>query len=62
VSVLTCQPADPASKGGTESSVKLAKADLVPKETNLRDEYVSFAELEQACVEFMVARRSCGGR
>jgi transposase len=32
VTVLTCQPADPASKGGgVESSVKLAKADIVPK-------------------------------
>ena len=32
VTVHTCVPADPASKGGTESSVKLAKADLVPTE------------------------------
>jgi transposase len=31
VTVLTCQPADPASKGGVESSVKVAKADIVPK-------------------------------
>lgn len=53
VEVLTCQPADPASKGGVESSVKIAKADLVPKETNLRDEYASFAELEAACTVFM---------
>ena len=53
VSVLTCQPADPASKGGTEASVKVAKADLVPKETNLLDEYASFAELERACGDFM---------
>ena len=52
VVVHTCVPADPASKGGTESSVKISKADLVPKDTNLRDEYTSFAELEQACVEF----------
>jgi len=52
VVVHTCVPADPASKGGTESSVKLAKADLVPKDTNLRAEYSSFAELEQACQEF----------
>jgi hypothetical protein len=52
VVVHTCVPADPASKGGTESSVKLAKADLVPKDTNLRPEYGSFAELEQACQEF----------
>ena len=46
-------PADPASKGGTESSMKLAKADLVPTEVNLRAEYGSFAELEQACQEFL---------
>ncbi|MCB0911596.1 MAG: IS21 family transposase [Propionibacteriaceae bacterium] len=52
VVVHTCVPADPASKGGTESSVKIAKADLVPKDTNLREEYHSFADLEQACQEF----------
>ncbi|MCV7482001.1 DDE-type integrase/transposase/recombinase, partial [Micrococcus luteus] len=33
VEVLTCQPADPAAKGGVENAVKLAKADLVPKDT-----------------------------
>jgi transposase len=54
VTVLTCQPADPASKGGVESSVKLAKADIVPKDTNLRPEYASFAEVEAACDAFMV--------
>lgn len=53
VTVLTCQPADPASKGGVESSVKLAKADIVPKDTNLRGQYASFAELEAACDGFM---------
>lgn len=53
VTVLTCQPADPASKGGVEASVKLAKADLVPKDTNLRAEYASFAEVEAACDAFM---------
>jgi len=52
VTVHTCVPADPASKGGTESSVKISKADLVPKDTNLREEYASFAELEAACEEF----------
>jgi transposase len=52
VTVLTCQPADPASKGGVEASVKLAKADLVPTDTNLLDGYASFAELEVACAEF----------
>lgn len=53
VSVLTCQPADPASKGGVEASVKLAKADLVPTDANLRAQYGSFAELEAACDAFM---------
>jgi hypothetical protein len=36
-------------KGGSESTVKLAKADLVPTEYNLRDDYRSFGELETAC-------------
>ncbi len=53
VTVLTCQPADPASKGGVEAAVKLAKADLVPKDTNLRDAYGTFTELEAACEAFM---------
>ena len=53
VTVLTCQPADPASKGGVEASVKLAKADLVPTDANLRGAYGSFAELEAACQAFM---------
>ncbi|MFT4299921.1 MAG: IS21 family transposase [Aeromicrobium sp.] len=52
VSVHTCVPADPASKGGTESSVKISKADLVPRDTNLLGEYGSFAELEAACEVF----------
>lgn len=50
--VHTCEPADPASKGGTESSVKISKADLVPTDANLREEYSSFAELEEACEAF----------
>ena len=45
VTVHTCEPADPASKGGSESTVKLAKADLVPTDTNLLPAYDSFAEL-----------------
>lgn len=53
VTVLTCQPADPASKGGVENAVKVAKADIVPRDTNLREAYSSFAELEAACEEFM---------
>ncbi len=52
VTLHTCVPVDPASKGGSESSVKIAKADLVPKDTNLLDEYASFADLEEACEAF----------
>jgi hypothetical protein len=52
VTVHTCEPADPASKGGSESTVKIAKADLVPKDTNLLGEYASFAQLEAACAAF----------
>ncbi len=54
LTVHACEPADPASKGGSESTVKLAKADLVPKDTNLLPEYASFAELETACAAFCV--------
>jgi len=43
---------DPASKGGSESTVKIAKADLVPTEANLRPAYASFAGLEGAWQEF----------
>jgi hypothetical protein len=52
VTVHTCEPADPATKGGSESTVKIAKADLVPTETNLLAQYGSFAELEAACLGF----------
>jgi len=52
LTIATCVPYDPASKGGSESTVKLAKADLVPAEANLRPAYASFAELETACLEF----------
>jgi transposase len=52
VTVHTCEPADPASKGGSESTVKIAKADLVPTETNLLEAYDTFADLEAACEQF----------
>ena len=52
VTVYTCEPADPATKGGSESTVKIAKADLVPTDTNLLAQYGSFAELETACEAF----------
>ena len=50
--VLACVPYDPESKGGSESTVKLAKADLVPTEANLLPAYGSFAELAAACTVF----------
>ena len=49
LTVATCVPADPESKGGSEATVRIAKADLVPTEHNLRSRYASFAELESAC-------------
>ena len=52
LTVATCVPYDPASKGGSESTVKLAKADLVPTDANLLGEYGSFAALEAACEAF----------
>jgi transposase len=52
MTVHTCVPYDPESKGGSESTVKIAKADLVPAEANLLGDYGSFAELAQACEQF----------
>jgi hypothetical protein len=52
LTVATCVPADPATKGGSEACVRVAKADLVPTEANLLQEYASFAELEAACAAF----------
>ena len=52
LTIVTCVPADPASKGGSENAVKIAKADLVPCEANLLPEYDSFVELERACAAF----------
>jgi transposase len=52
VTVHTCLPADPASKGGSEAAVRISKADLVPTDANLLPEYATFAELEAACEAF----------
>src|SRR5215471_2037712 len=52
LTVAACVPYDPASKGGSESTVKIAKADLVPAQANLLGEYASFAQLEAACEGF----------
>lgn len=50
--IHTCVAYDPASKGGVENAVKIAKADLVPTGVNLRGEYASFAELQAACAQW----------
>lgn len=50
--VETCEPFDPESKGGSEHTVKIAKADLVPTTANLLPEYGSFAELADACFDW----------
>lgn len=52
LAVETCEPYDPETKGGSEATVRVAKADLVPTSANLRDGYGSFAELAAACEAF----------
>jgi hypothetical protein len=47
--VHSCEPFDPESKGGVEATVRIAKADLVPTEANLRGDYACFTELVAAC-------------
>jgi transposase len=53
LTIQTCEPADPQSKGGSEATVRIAKADLVPTDHNLRDEYEDWQALELACQSFM---------
>jgi hypothetical protein len=52
LTIATCVPADPQSKGGSEATVRIARADLVPTDHNLRSGYEDFAELEAACAGF----------
>jgi transposase len=52
LTVATCVPADPQSKGGSEATVRIARADLVPTDQNLRADYASFAELDAECAGF----------
>lgn len=53
VTVATCVPRDPESKGGSEATVRIAKADLVPTAANLLEGYSCWAELVDACETFM---------
>jgi hypothetical protein len=50
--VATCVPFDPESKGSSEATVRIAKADLVPTDANLLDDYASWGELVDACDTF----------
>jgi transposase len=43
--IASCVQSDPESKGGSEATVRIAKADLVPTDANLHEGYHSFAEL-----------------
>jgi hypothetical protein len=52
LTIATCVPADPESKGGSEATVRVARADLVPTEHNLRSAYEDFGALERACEAF----------
>jgi hypothetical protein len=53
LTIATCVPADPQSKGGSEAAVRVAKADLVPTDHNLREQYQDWQALEVACQQFM---------
>lgn len=52
ITLHSCMPADPASKGGSEATVRVAKADLVPTDANLLGDYEDWAALEAACATF----------
>lgn len=54
ITVATCVPADPESKGGVEATVRIAKGDLVPTAANLLAGYTCWRELVDACEAFMV--------
>jgi hypothetical protein len=51
LTLASCVPADPQSKGGSEATVRIAAADLVPTDANLLGSYTSFAELRRGCDE-----------
>ncbi len=52
LTIATSVVADPESKGGSEATVRIVKADLVPTDANLLGTYPSFAALEAACEAF----------
>jgi transposase len=52
ITLVSCVPSDPQTKGGSEATVRISTADLVPTEANLLPSYTSFTELRVACDEF----------
>lgn len=52
MTIHTCLPANPETKGGSEGTVRIAKADLVPTDANLLPQYKTMGQLEAACREF----------
>lgn len=52
LTVASCVVTDPESKGGSEATVRVAEADLVPTDANLLPAYLSFSELVAACDAF----------
>jgi transposase len=50
--VATCVPFDPESKGGSEATVRVAKADLVSTQANLAQAYPDMTALIAACDGF----------
>ena len=52
LTVATCLPADAPSKGGSEATVRVAKADLVPTDANLLGDYADWTALGEACEVF----------
>jgi hypothetical protein len=52
LTLASCVPCDPQSKGGSEATVRIASADLVPTDANLLPEYSSLAEYRRACDHF----------
>jgi hypothetical protein len=52
LTLASCVPSDPQSKGGSEATVRIASADLVPTDANLLPDYPSFVEYRRACDAF----------
>src|ERR1700694_843845 len=51
LTLASCVPADPQSKGSSGATVRIASADLVPTDANLLSSYSRFTDLRGACDE-----------